>query len=119
MRIVVVIIAVIVGGWLAFDGLRALTKGDYVTTRAGGLGPWSRAIAGLGVDPRSTGMKCVHVALGIAWLVAAALFLLGASVARQALIGCSVLTLWYLPLGTVLSIAEIILLFLPALRGPK
>jgi hypothetical protein len=72
MRIVVVSIALVLGGWLAFDGIRALTKGDYVTARGGKLGPWSRIVSSFGLRPRSTGMKLVHVILGIAWLASAA-----------------------------------------------
>jgi hypothetical protein len=119
MRIPIVIVALIVGGWLAFDGTRALTTGDYVTVRAGELGPWSHVVAAFGIDPRGTVMKWAHAVLGIAWLVSAAVFLSRVSAAWYALIGCSVLTLWYLPLGTVLSVAEIILLLLPAVRGLK
>lgn len=119
MRITVVVIALVVGGWLAFDGTRALTKGDYVTARGGALGPWSRVVSALGVNPRSAVMKWMHVLLGAGWVASALFFLFGVSSARVALLGCSVLTLWYLPLGTVLSIAEIVLLLMPAMRGPK
>jgi hypothetical protein len=119
MRHLVFIIALLVGGWLSFDGVRAFTKGDYVTTRAGELGPWSRIVSALGVNPRGTAMKSIHVALGLMWLASAVLFFARVSAARSALIGCSVLTLWYLPLGTILSVAELILLFLPVLRASK
>jgi hypothetical protein len=117
MRIAVVIIAVIVGGWLAFDGTRALSKGDYVTARSGQLGPWSRVVSIFGVDPRGAVMKWTHVVLGLAWIAAAVVFLVSGPAGRIGLLGCSVLTLWYLPLGTVLSIVEIALLCLPALRN--
>lgn len=117
MRIAVLIIAIVVGGWLAFDGTRALSKGDYVTPRSGQLGPWSRVVSILGVDPRSAVMKWTHVVLGLAWIASAAVFIVSAPPGRIGLLGCSILTLWYLPLGTVLSIAEIALLCLPALRN--
>ena len=119
MRITVVLIAVVIGGWLTFDGARALLRGDYVTARAGELGPWSRVVSTIGIDPRSAGMKWTHVILGIVWLASAAGFLVGVPYGRVALVGCSFLTLWYLPLGTLLSFVEIVLLFLPALRDPR
>jgi hypothetical protein len=119
MRIAVVVVALVIGGWLSFDGARALLRGDYVTTRAGELGPWSRVVSTVGINPRSAGMKWAHIVLGIAWLVSSACFLVGFPNGRLALLGCSFLTLWYLPLGTMLSIAEIVLLFLRAFRDPN
>ncbi|MFT3867089.1 MAG: hypothetical protein QM715_01200 [Nibricoccus sp.] len=119
MKTTIVVIALIIGSWLGFDGGRALLKGDYVTARDGKLGPWSRIVAGAGINPRGAGMKWAHVALGALWLGAMACFFLGVSFGRSALIGCSILTLWYLPIGTVLSIAEIGLLCLYSWRGLK
>ena len=117
MRIVIVIIAVVVGGWLTLDGTRALVKGDYLTASGGKLGPWARLVAGIGIDPRSFAMKCVHVGLGVAWLLSAILFIASVTIGWHVLLGCSILTLWYLPLGTLLSVVEILLLVLPSLRG--
>lgn len=119
MRTPVIIIAFVVGSWLAFDGIHALTKGDYVTTRTGELGPWARIVSRVGIGPRSNAMKLAHVVLGIAWLTAMALHLARVPGARPALLCCSVLTLWYLPLGTMLSTAEIVLLIISSLRGPE
>lgn len=116
MRIPIVIIALLVGGWLAFDGTRALVRGDYVTSASGELGPWSRVVAAVGINPRGSGMKWIHVMLGIAWLVSGGLFLSRIPMAWHALVGCSVLTLWYLPLGTLLSVAELVLLCLTMWR---
>lgn len=115
MKIVAIAIAVVVGGWLAFDGTHALIRGNYVT-RGGELGPWSRLIAAAGVNPRSTAVKALHVALGALWLSSAISYAAGLSLSRAALIGCSVLTLWYLPLGTVLSLVEIAVLLIPVFR---
>ncbi len=51
---VVAALALIEGGWLAFDGGRALIVGDYVTPSsgpsAGQLGPWSKVVSALGID---------------------------------------------------------------------
>jgi hypothetical protein len=109
-----VAIAVLQGGWLVFDGARALIVGDYVTpaagSRAGQLGPWSRLVAALGLEPRGAFMKCVHVALGAAWLGSAAWFVAGPATGWWAVLACAVATLWYLPIGTVLGAIEIALL---------
>ena len=119
---VVAALALIEGGWLAFDGGRALIVGDYVTPSsgpsAGQLGPWSKVVSALGIDPRSTLMKSIHLVLGLAWLVVIACFILGFPQARLGMLLCAVLALWYLPFGTVLSVIQIVLLLLPVLRGP-
>ncbi len=118
----VVAVGVLAGGWLAFDGARALVTGDDVTPasgpHAGRLGPWASVVSAAGVDPRSTAMKVAHVTLGAAWLAAAVAFAVAAPWAWWGMLACAVATLWYLPFGTVLGLVEIVLLLLPALRAP-
>jgi hypothetical protein len=118
----VVILAVIEGGWLAFDGGRALITGDYVTAKSpegpGQLGPWASLVAAVGIEPRSTLMKGIHVGLGLGFLATTACFVLGLSWARTGMILCAVLTLWYLPVGTLLSLIQIVALLLPAPGTP-
>jgi lysylphosphatidylglycerol synthetase-like protein (DUF2156 family) len=110
----------LLGGWLAFDGVRALTVGDYITpasgAHAGQLGPWSRLVAAIGIEPRSPLMKAVHVALGLLWLVAVAGFAARVSWAWWAVLACAMASFWYLPIGTGIGIIELILLVLPSLR---
>ncbi len=119
---VVAALALIEGGWLAFDGGRALIVGDYVTPSsgpsAGQLGPWSKIVSVFGIDPRSTLMKSIHLVLGLAWLAVILCFILGFPQARLGMLLCAVLALWYLLFGTVLSVIQIALLLLPVLRGP-
>jgi hypothetical protein len=121
LKWIVFALALFQGGWLAFDGSRALMVGDYVTPstgpRAGQLGPWSRIITTMGFEPRSTSIKCLHVLLGIAWLVALAVFVLRPATGWWALLCCGVATLWYLPVGTVASVLVIGLLLTPQLRN--
>lgn len=118
----VLVLAFLEGGWLAFDGGRALLVGDYVTpksgTHAGQLGPWSKLVAAVGIEPRSTLMKSIHLVLGICWLVVMVCFAMGLRWASSGMLVCAVLGLWYLPFGTLLSLVQIGLLLLPAVRGP-
>ena len=78
LRLPVLSIAFLIGGWLVFDGSRARIVGDYVTPRSGPsarqLGPWSRVITALGFEPRSTVIKCLHIVIGVLWLGAAVCF---------------------------------------------
>ncbi len=121
---VTVALATLEGGWFAFDGTRVLIVGDYVTPssgdHAGQLGPWSHVVSAIGIEPRSTFMKSVHVVLGVAWLATIASFVLGLAHGWTAMLICAVLGLWYLPIGTILGLIQIVLLFLPVLRtgGP-
>jgi hypothetical protein len=109
------------GGWLVFDGGRALVVGDYVTPasgpRAGQLGPWSKIISALGLEPRSTSIKCLHIILGIAWLVASSVFVVRPATGWWAVLGCAIASLWYLPIGTVLSVVVIGLLLTAPMRN--
>ena len=67
-------------------------------------------IAAVGLDPRSSAVKRFHVGLGIAWLASAIFFALRLPGGPWMLLGCALGTLWYLPLGTLLSLAQIALL---------
>ncbi|HEX6383970.1 MAG TPA: hypothetical protein VF177_04800 [Anaerolineae bacterium] len=113
---IVTVLAFIEGGWLAFDGGRALVVGDYVTPKsgpyAGQLGPWSKVVAAVGIEPRSTLMKSIHLVLGLVWLVVAVCFALGLPWSWWGMLICAVLGLWYLPFGTLLSVVQIALLLL-------
>ncbi|BBO23554.1 conserved hypothetical protein [Candidatus Nitrosymbiomonas proteolyticus] len=118
---IVLALAFIEGGWLAFDGGRALVVGDYVTPTsgqyAGQLGPWAKVVSAVGIEPRSTLMKSIHLGLGVAWLVVMICFALRLPWAWAGMVACAALGLWYLPFGTLLSIVQVVLLLMPALRG--
>jgi hypothetical protein len=114
-------LALLQGGWFVADGSRALVTGDYVTprsgTRAGQLGPWSQIVSAAGFEPRSTFVKSLHVALGVAWLLALAVFVMRPAVGWWALVGCAAGTLWYLPTGTIVGVIVIALLFTTHIRS--
>ena len=118
---IVVGLVVLNAGWMLFDGARALIVGDYITPKtgahAGQLGPWSKVVEAVGIDPRSTLMKSVFVIYGAAFLAVLAAFTLGASWAWMGMIVVAVLGLWHLPFGTLINVVVIALLQLPTLRG--
>ena len=122
VRTAVLFLALTLGGWLTFDGVHAFTTGDYVTpgsgAHAGQLGPWARLVAAVGIEPRSTPMKSVHVALGAAWLAAAVGFLFRSTWSRRALLLSAGASLWYLPFGTAIGVALLVLLTRRPLRAP-
>lgn len=106
-------LAALLGAWLLFDGIRALTVGDYVTAtsgpHAGRLGPWASLLRAVGIEPRHVAVKLAHVALGVCWFTACVCVLLRAPWARIAVIGVGVASLWYLPFGTVLGAAAVVI----------
>ena len=83
---------------------------------AGQLGPWAQVVSAVGIEPRSTLMKSIHLVLGLTWIGIMICFVLRESWAWSGMVLCAVLALWYLPFGTVLSLIQIVLLFLPAVR---
>lgn len=111
LRIILTILAILPGAWMTFDGTRALTKGDYVTPSegpyAGKLGPWSRLVAAVGIPPRSTFMKSAFVLFGLAWFASAFLFGTRRPNGERSLAVVAAATLWYLPVGTAVSVVEL------------
>jgi len=108
-------VGAILGGYMAFDGTRALVRGDYLTPRegryAGQLGPWAAGIRRAGLEPRSKPVKTGFVVYGLCWLTLAAAYAAGQAWSWWPLVILSVLSLWYLPLGTGLALLELVLLF--------
>ena len=121
-RWVIVILGVLTGGWMLFDGTRALVVGDYVTPAsgryAGELGPWSRVVSAAGIEPRSTAIKAAFVIFGLTWLILILAFVLSAGWSWMGLLIVALATTWYLPIGTVAAVLIVVLLFLPSVRGP-
>jgi len=118
---IVLLLAFTEGGWMAFDGGRALVVGDYVTPKsgqyAGRLGPWSKVVSAVGIEPRSTLMKTIFLVFGLAWIGIMVCFALGVSWAWWGMLICAIAGVWYLPFGTLLSLIQIVLLLLPPLRS--
>lgn len=97
------------------DGGRALIVGDYFTPRegehSGQLGPWSRVVDQIGIPPRSTAMKWVFVAIGAIHLAAAVSMIVAPGTPLTWIaVFASISGLWYLPFGTALDLAALILI---------
>lgn len=117
---ILVALALLLGGWLCFDGLRALLTGSYTTPgsgpHAGQLGPWATLIVGLGLDPSSFAIKCLHLGLGAAWLFTAVMEVIRRS-SRRWWVGCAVASLWYAPFGTIIGLTVLVLVLVFQRRG--
>lgn len=97
------------GVWMLVDGIYVISKGKYIGPEK--PGPWASLVSLTGVDVFKLGP--VFVLYGLAWLVFILAFWTDKSWARMFGIVLSVLTLWYLPFGTLISIVVLVgLIFL-------
>ena len=110
----VVFFAVSESGWMLFDGSRELIVGDYATLqsgeRKGQLGPWATVVAALGIEPRSTLVKCIFAAYGLGRLAIIAAFAVGVQRSWPGMVVAAAGSLWYLPVGTALAVIQLALL---------
>jgi hypothetical protein len=83
LKAALILCVLLEGGWMAFDGGRALVVGDHVTPKAGQyagqLGPWAKVVRALEIRPRGALMKGIFLVYGVLWLLVAAAFLFGVS----------------------------------------
>lgn len=106
-KVIASLIALLVGGWMIFDGIHVLKTGKYFGPEK--PGPWSDVVAAVGLDPFRFGVP--FIVLGVLWLLFLSAMLFHQSWAWYAALLTAVLTLWYLPVGTILSLLYILLLF--------
>lgn len=106
-RIALTPVALLAGGWMLFDGIHVILRGKYFGPEK--PGPWSGMFVSLGINPFRLGP--MFIGFGVAWLVCLMAIWLGLPWGRTVGILIAVATLWYLPLGTVLSVIYIALLW--------
>lgn len=114
LKWIIIVSATVNFGFMAFDGLRAFTIGDYVRPQSGEhvgqLGPWSKVVRAVGIGAESTLMKGLFVLWGLAGLTITFCFALNLEWAWTGLLIVSISALWYLVPGTALNVLQIILL---------
>jgi hypothetical protein len=100
MKILVTILAFLNGGYMLLDGIYVMVKGKYIGPEK--PGPWSNLFRGMGVDVFKLGP--LFILIGILWLLWLwALWSKQNWVCHFGIVA-SILTLWYLPVGTLFSI---------------
>jgi hypothetical protein len=100
MKYLVIVLASIQGLWMLIDGIYVIANGKYIGPER--PGPWAWLFERVGVDVFKLGP--MFVLFGLAWLVFAGSVLGETTWARIFGIALSILTLWYLPVGTLFSI---------------
>ena len=101
MRFLVALLALSMGGFMAFDGVHGFVTGRYVTPDGETYGPWTHAVEAVGLVPDSHPMRALFVAFGLAWLAALVAYLRRRPAGARWLAVLSVASLWYAVVGTV------------------
>jgi hypothetical protein len=106
MKILIAILGVLNGGYMLLDGLYVMIKGKYIGPEK--PGPWANLFDKLNIDVFKLGP--LFILFGLVWLIW--LYGLWTHQSWAFLLGIiiSVLTLWYLPAGTLFSLIILILL---------
>lgn len=114
------LLALIVGGWMLIDGVRAMVVGDYFTPAqgdyAGQLGPWARIVSSFGIDPRGSLMMGIFILFGLAMIASAIGLILNQGWAWWSMLVLSIGVLWYAPFGSIAGLTSIVVLLLAPLR---
>ncbi|MCA9741334.1 MAG: hypothetical protein H6695_06430 [Deferribacteres bacterium] len=108
LKISLSLLAGLNGGWMLFDGIHVLLKGKYFGPEK--PGPWSDIIAFFNLD--SFKMGPLFVFLGISWLIFLAAILFGQQWGWFMGLLLCIATLWYLPVGTFISLVVLALLLM-------
>ena len=106
MKILVTALAFLTGGFMLLDGIYVMIKGKYIGPEK--PGPWSNLFQRFDIDVFKLGpLFIIFGLLWLAWLVS-----LWSSHSSSYILGIAlcILTLWYLPVGTLFSLIILLVL---------
>jgi len=106
MRILLIILSLLNGGFMLTDGIHVLLKGKYIGPPK--PGPWAMLFEKLNIDVFKLGP--LFVLFGLAWLLFLFSLLTRQQWSYSLGIAVSLLTLWYLPVGTLIALIVLVLL---------
>lgn len=113
LKWIIVIAASIEAAWFILDGSYALSTGNYIAPKrgrhAGMIGPWGRVVATVGINPKSMYMKIFFVAYGVIWGLIIAGSIIWKNSWETAVVSFAFGALWYFPVGTLISLIQIVL----------
>jgi len=108
MKILITVLGLLNGIYMLLDGIFVIIKGKYIGPEK--PGPWAEIFYKLNVDVFKLGW--LFIVFGIFWLV----WIIGLWTNKEWTfiygIAISILTLWYLPVGTIFSIIIITVLLI-------
>jgi hypothetical protein len=91
---------------MVFDGVHVMLRGKYFGPDK--PGPWTVLFSRVGIDPFRLGP--MFVAFGVMWILFLTAMLFGRTWGWYGATAVAILSLWYLPLGTILSLLYLALL---------
>lgn len=106
MKILISILALLNGGFMLLDGIFVTLKGKYIGPEK--PGPWAEIFYKMNVDVFKLGW--LFIIYGLLWLVWIYALWTNKDWAHILGLTISVLTLWYLPVGTLISILVLVTL---------
>jgi hypothetical protein len=108
MKTFIAILGMLNGGYMIADGIYVILNGKYIGPEK--PGPWADLITGTGIDVFSLGP--LFIVLGIAWQVWVYGLLTNRKWAFNYGIILCILTLWYLTVGTAVSLIILVILLI-------
>lgn len=106
MKMLITVLGLLNGGYMLIDGIFVLIKGKYIGTEK--PGPWANLFYKLNIDVFKLGP--LFIIFGLLWLCWLYALLTNQEIAYMWGILISILTLWYLPVGTIFSFITLIVL---------
>jgi hypothetical protein len=106
IKIIIAVLSLLNGGFMLADGIHVLLKGKYIGPPK--PGPWAMLFEKLHINVFRLGP--LFIAFGLVWLVFFFSFLTKQSWTYSLGIVVAFLTLWYLPVGTLISLIVLVLL---------
>ncbi len=106
MKILLLVLAFINGGYMLTDGLYVIFKGKYIGPAD--PGPWAQAFYSLNINVFKLGP--LFIVFGLTWLAFALSVITHQPWAYFLGLTIAILTLWYLPAGTLFSVVALVLL---------
>jgi hypothetical protein len=108
MKTLIAILGMLNGGYMIADGIYVMAKGKYIGPEK--PGPWADLFMSMGIDVFSLGP--LFILFGIAWQVWVYGLLTNRRWAFSFGIMLCILTLWYLTVGTAVSVIILLVLII-------
>lgn len=100
IQVLIVVTAVVLGGYMVLDGVRELTGRGYIAP-GGRLGPWAGVLRWAGLSPCSRFVAMWFVVHGSLVLLALVGYLVGVPGSVVLMIVLAAAALWYVTFGTL------------------
>ena len=108
MKILITILSILNGSYMLIDGIYVMMKGKYIGPEK--PGPWSYLFEKVNINVFKLGP--LFIAFGVLWLIWLYSLWTNQSWSYAFGIVISILTLWYLPVGTIFSLIILFTLIL-------